>query len=71
MEVVRLPKGRTEARLVLTRSGDWIRAVTSVNSLMQGASEFGDYDSAEKAEANAIDFAIRHRADILYIEDRT
>lgn len=74
MEVVRLPKGRAErieARLILTRTGQWIRAVTSVKGPMQQASEFGDYETVEKAEAQAINFAQRFRADVLYIEDRT
>jgi len=71
MEVVRLPKGRTVAQLVLTRSGESIHAVTSVKGPMQETSEFGYFDSVEKAEAHAKDFAERYRAEVLYIQDGT
>lgn len=71
MEVVRLPKGRTVARLVLTRSGENIRAVMSVKGAMQSTSEFDYFESVEKAEAHAKELAERRLADVLYIEDQT
>lgn len=74
MEVVKLKKGhagRIEARLVMTRRGDWIHAVVSVKSPMQETSEFADHETLEKAEAYGTGFAQRYNAEILYIEDRT
>lgn len=71
MRVVRLPKGQIAARLVLTRSGDWIHAVISVKRPMQEISEIGDYESVEKAETHALGFAERLHVDVLYIDDRT
>jgi predicted nucleic acid-binding protein len=74
MKIIRLPKGlagRTEARLVMTRSGDRIRAIVSIERPMQGMSEDGYHETLEKAEQHAINLAERYRADVLYIEDKT
>jgi hypothetical protein len=74
MEVIRLPKGhaaRIVGRLVLNRRGDWISAVISVTSPMHGTNEFGEFETVEKAETHALNFAGRHHADVLYIEDNT
>ena len=74
VQIIRLAKkrvGRVEARAVITRSGEWYRVITSVKGPMQEMSEVGEHASTDLGEKAAEEFAMRYRAEVLYIDDQT
>ena len=72
MEIIRLPKNTTFARLTLSKiSKDRVRGLFESRGQNSGFAQDAEYESQVKAETEAIALAGRHNAAYLIIDDRT
>jgi hypothetical protein len=72
MEIIRLPKNATMARMTMSKSSNgWIRGVFVSQGPMSGFAEDAEYETLEKAEKAAAALAQQRNAAYLIIEDCT
>jgi hypothetical protein len=72
MEIIRLAKGASLARLTLAKnSKDSFRGVFENFGRNSGFAQDAEYESKEKAEEEAVVLARRYNAAYLIIDDRT
>jgi predicted transcriptional regulator len=72
MEIIRLPKNATLARLTLSKiSKDRVRGIFESRGQHSGFAQDAEYDSQVNAEKEAFALAGRYNAAFLIIDDRT
>lgn len=72
MEIIRLQKNATLARITLSKiSNDRVRGIFESSGPHSGFAQDAEYDSQLNAETEAVALAGRYNAAFLIIDDRT